>query len=78
MTPTIAIIALRSLGMLFGLQGQPKAATSLGLLADGLESGANVDAHMAAVAIALKSGSPLDWEDVHKRITADSARLQGH
>jgi ribulose kinase len=71
------ILTLRSLGVLFGLQGQPKAAQSLGLLADGLESGANVDAHMAAVATALKSGSSLDWADVHARITADSARLQG-
>lgn len=76
MTPTLAILALRSLGMLFGLQGQPKAASSLGLLADGIESGANVDAHMASVAAAIKSGSPLDWDDVHDRIVADSNRLQ--
>lgn len=77
MTPTLAIIALRSLGMLFGLQGQTKAATSLSLLADGLESGANVDAHMSAVAAALKSGEPIDWENAYTRISADSARLQG-
>jgi hypothetical protein len=78
MTASIAIVALRALATLFGLQGQVKYGQSLSLLADGLESGANVDAHMAAVAAALKSGAPTDWDDVHARITADSARLQGN
>lgn len=72
----IALVTLRGLSTLFGLQGNDKVSRSLNLLASGLESGINVDAHMAAVATAMKSGAPLDWDDVTQRIEADSARLQ--
>lgn len=77
MTASLAIVALRSLATLFALQGQGKHGESLNLLADGLESGANVDGHMADVAAALKSGNEIDWDEVTGRIKADSARLQG-
>jgi hypothetical protein len=72
----IAIVSLRSLSLLFGLQGQATASRSLNLLASGLESSVNVDSHLAGIAAALKSGQSVDWDDVTARIEADSARLQ--
>lgn len=73
----LAIISLRSLGLLFTLQGQGKTGDALNLLATGIESGLDVDAHMQRVADALKSGQPKDWDAAHASIEADSALLQG-
>lgn len=67
----------RLLGTLFGLQGNAKIESILSRIADGIESGHNVDQHLAGVAIAVKSGAPQDWDNLHARIEADSARLQG-
>lgn len=76
----LAIVALRSVATLFTLQGQPKTAQALSLLAAGIESGADVDEHMQAVADKLKEteGAISDemWDDVTSRILADSDRLQ--
>jgi len=76
----LAIVALRGLSLLLGLQGQPKIAGALNLLAAGVESGADVDEHMQAVADKLKESGGVvtdeEWDDVHARIEADSARLQ--
>lgn len=76
----LAVVTLRALAVLFTSQDLDKQASSLNLLADGVEGGADVDEHMQAVADALNaSGSVVEqkaWDDVHARIKADSARLQ--
>lgn len=74
----LALIGLRSTALALTLTGQTRAGASLYALADAVEAGANVDAHLAAVAEKLKSRSitDADWVDVVARIEADSARLQ--
>lgn len=76
----LTIISVRSLAMLFGLQGYAKQAEALRLLAAGLESGVDVDEHMRGVAEALAANdgnvSLEMWDDVHARIVADSDRLR--
>lgn len=76
-TMTLALIALRGLAAVFTAVGQTPKAKLLSTLADGAEAGLNVDAHMQAVATALKSGAEKDWDDVSNRINTDSALLQG-
>lgn len=61
---TTALIALRGLAQLFGsvtTQNGSQKIQVLNAVADGIESGANVDEEMALVAVALKSGEPKDW-----------------
>lgn len=73
---TMAVVIVRGLANLFSLTGvDTKVGKSLSSLADGLEAGVNVDAHMARVATALKSGAPRDWDEVHSRISADHKLL---
>lgn len=74
----IAIAALNAASLGFELAGQPKLAGMFTTLASGLQSGANIDAHMAEVAEKLKAGpvTDTDWADVTARIEADSDRLQ--
>ena len=74
---TYTLVALRSLALLFGLQGRQTESNTLGALASAIESGRNVDAHMATVADLLKQGGAADWDGALARIEADSARLQG-
>jgi hypothetical protein len=71
----VALTALRAASLGLRLQGQVAAANALDLIAAGVESGKNVDAHMAEVAAKLKAGEPIDWVDVVARIEADSADL---
>jgi hypothetical protein len=70
------VFTLRMLAMLAGGQGQSAAAKYINQVADGLEAGANVDAHMAEVAALLKAGTTIDWDDVIARAKAASERLQ--
>lgn len=74
----LVLIGLRSTALALQLQGQQGPGAALILLADGIESGQNVDDHMELIAQKLKAGnaSAEDWEDVADRIMADSARLQ--
>lgn len=75
MTPLDLIaIAIRGSALALELQGQPKASGSLFLLADGIEAGRNVDAHMAEVAAKLKDrdATDEDFADVEARIRAES------
>jgi hypothetical protein len=72
---SIALLALRGVSLALSLQGQKSAASTINLLADSAEAGLNVDARMAEVAQALKSGEPIDWDDVRARIEADAADL---
>lgn len=77
----LAIVSLRSLATLFGLQGQASTAASLNLLAAGVQAGVNVDDHMKAVGDALVATggdvTAAQWDDVHARIEADRERLHG-
>jgi hypothetical protein len=70
-------LALRSLALLFSLQGRQSESNTLLAIASAREAGRNVDTHMAAVADALKHGQSANWADVLARIEADSDRLQG-
>lgn len=75
MTPLqIFTIALRGSALALELQGQAKASGSLYLLADGIDAGRNVDAHMAEVAEKLKDreATDEDFADVEARIRAES------
>lgn len=75
----LAIIALRSAALAATLAGRPQQAAALYALADSIEAGRAVDAHMAEVADKLKSRDLTDddWADVTSRIDADAARLHG-
>lgn len=74
----IAIAALNAASLGFELAGQPKLSGMFTSLANGLQAGAEIDAHMAAVAEKLKERpiNEQDWADVTARIEADSDRLQ--
>lgn len=72
---TMALIAIRGLATLFGLQGNGPAAAALNKVAAAIEAGKNVDAHLQLVADAMKAGAPNDWTAVVSRIDADAARL---
>jgi hypothetical protein len=72
---SLALITLRGLATLFGLQGNTSAATALNKIASAIESGKNVDDHMKLVADAMVAGTPNDWAGVVTRIEADAARL---
>lgn len=72
-----ALVALRSSALVLGLQGRQTESNALAAVANALESGRNVDAHMSIVAEALKQGTAADWQGVLDRIENDSARLQG-
>lgn len=76
---TLAVVVVRGLANLFGqVSKDSQIGASLSKLADGIEAGVNVDAHMANVATALKSGAPRDWDEVHSRISSDHALLQSN
>ena len=74
---TLALVTLRGLSLALSLAGRTKNAADVETLASAVEAGRNVDAHMAAVAAALKSGQTKDWDAVHSAIEANSDRLQG-
>ena len=78
MNPQIlAVISLRAAALAATLAGRTSTASALYSLADLIESGHAVDAHMAEVAATLKDRelTDSDWSDVANRIHADSARL---
>jgi hypothetical protein len=74
-TTTLALIGLRAAALALSLQGQETAARTLHLLADSVEAGKNVDAHMAEVAAKLKAGEAIDWDDLRARIEAAGEAL---
>jgi hypothetical protein len=76
--PTLlAVVSLRAAALAAELAGRPSTASALRSLANLIESGIAVDAHLAEVAEKLKSRelSDADWSDVANRIHADAARL---
>ena len=65
----IALIALRGVGTLFALQGQPEARDTINALLAAHQAGKNVDAHMAAIADNLEVGGELEsWTEITNRI----------
>jgi hypothetical protein len=75
MTPLdLLAIAIRGSALALELQGQKHTSGALFLLADGVEGGRNVDAHMATVAEKLKDRDAIDddFADVEARIRAES------
>jgi len=71
---TIALIALRSVGTLFTLQGQPKITGAINAALDAYEAGRNVDAYMAEIADKLELAGTLsaeDWDDLTDRINSE-------
>lgn len=73
----LAVIALRAAALAASLAGRSSTASALYSLADLIDSGVAVDAHMAEIATKLKDRelTDADWSDVANRIHADSARL---
>ena len=67
----ISLISLRGLALLMNLQGQTNASDALTKLAAGIESGMNVDDHMANVADAFKAGMEANWPDIINRINTE-------
>lgn len=67
-------VALLALRVAAGLVS-PAAAKAVDLITASWEAGHNIDAHLAAVAEALKSGGAVDWDGLTARIEADSADL---
>ena len=65
---TIALIALRSVGTLFTLQGKPEVAGAINTALDAYQAGKNVDAYLQEIADALESGADPDWDDLTNRI----------
>jgi hypothetical protein len=79
----IFTIALRGSALALELQGQEKASGSLYLLADGIDAGRNVDAHMAEVPVGgLRQNPPTDREyrnlDGLARLLGLTARRRRH
>lgn len=74
----IAVITLRAAALAATLAGRSSTGSALYSLANLIESGQAVDAHMAEVATKLKDRTltDADWSDVANRIHADAARLQ--
>jgi hypothetical protein len=72
----IALISLRGLAALFRLRGLVDQASALEKIAAGIQSGINVDEHMALVAEALKTDAPNDWANVTARINAEGDKFQ--
>ena len=71
---TIALIALRSVGTLFTLQGRPEISSTINKALDGIQAGKNVDAYMAEIAEKLEAdqnGEAVDWDDLNARIDAE-------
>jgi hypothetical protein len=76
----LAVIGLRAAALAASLAGRSSTASALYSLADLIDSGVAVDAHMAEIAAKLKDRrlvSPMPTgRIVANRIHADSARLQ--
>lgn len=72
----IYILSLRSLSVLFALQGQTKMAESMMILADAAEQNIEVDEHLQRVADALKAGEEPDLSDLRSRILTDSQAIR--
>jgi len=75
-TLTLALITLRASALVLDASGRKREGGYLLRLAELAEGGRNVDEHMKAVAQALKTGAPKDWQGAIDRLEKDSARLQ--
>ncbi len=74
----LAVVGLRAAALALGLAGQASASRTLNSVADGVEAGTAIDAHMQLVADKLKAGASTDadWADVDARIAAASQAVR--
>lgn len=78
MNPTLlAVVSVRAAALAASLAGRSSTASALYSLADVIESGIAVDAHLGEVAAKLKDRTltDTDWSELANRIHADAARL---
>jgi hypothetical protein len=68
---TIALIALRSVGTLFGMQGRNDVQLGINAALDAVAAGKNVDAYLQEIADALEAGVEPDWDDLTLRINSE-------
>lgn len=68
---TLALLALRSVGTLFTLQGKPEIGRAINSGLDAIQAGKNVDAYMQEIADALEADAPVDWDDLAFRIESE-------
>lgn len=69
---TLGLIALRSVGTLFALQGRPEVGSTINSVLEAYSAGKNVDKHLADIADALEAGADLaTWDDITSRIDAE-------
>lgn len=69
---TVAIVALRSVGTLFRLQGAPHVSKTIDAVFSAYRAGKNVDAYMQEIADKLEAGDALaGWTDLEARINAE-------
>lgn len=69
---TVSLLALRSVGTLFALQGRPEVSATINAVLKAYQAGRNVDKHMADIADRLeKDGALDDWSDILTRINSE-------
>lgn len=73
----LGITGLRGLSLGLALSGNALAAAYIDKIANGLESGADVDADMQQAADLLEAGkaSDADWQEVVQGVKDEAARL---
>lgn len=75
---TIAILALRSVGTLFTLQGKPEINNTINALLTAYQAGKNVDAYMQKIADNLEADGDLaSWDDITDRINDEVDEFLG-
>lgn len=68
----IALIALRSVGTLFSLQGRPEISDTINKALALYSAGANIDNYLQEIAEKIEGDTPLDsWDDIQARIQAE-------
>lgn len=78
MNALLLLIGLRASAASLALAGQAKLSGTIYLLADAIEAGRATEEHMRLVAekLSARTSNDEDWNDVMRRIGADSDRLQ--
>lgn len=75
---TVAIVALRSVGTLFRLQGAPRVQSTINAVLEAYKAGKNVDRYMQEIADNLEfDGDLASWKDLEARINAEVDQFLG-
>lgn len=78
MTPLqIMLAAIRAAAQIAANSNDDDTARGLMLLAEGIESGRNIDQHMRMVGEQLAAGTAPSWDDIQARAQSEHERLQG-